>query len=588
MKLLTNLIFEPKGKHDSADAYNIKDTVMSADGSRVYFALQDVPVGIPLDDEDYWKLQIDLSASKSAMDDAIASFGNYAKAIGTRVKGEIGKASGNPVTFLPDADSLLMPVTVLEPQQEGSGDPYPAGGGKNWLDTRGLIERTEYGVTFTPVYDELGQLLYINANGTVEGGNADYYCTKIQGKAFTLPMGETFTVSGSVSNDCYLRVDYVHNGEHNTFAGANDGDKVTNTVKEDGAMFDAYYRLRPGFVADNLKLYPQIELGSVATEYASFSNIRPFIGYDKLDLNAAGKNLFTGWIMGEKIGSSNGAFVSDTTGARTDYIPVLPSAQIAVSGLTDTLFSFVAFYDSAKNFINRTNADDFNAVTIYTPENCRYIAIVQYENVNVPGVISDLKDDVQIEYGASGTKYVEPTGIKLHTVQIGQTVYGVRFDWLTGKGLIEWASYTFTGEESCGIYENAATGKGVSIPSVLSEATYRAAGFCSHDKRIASLSEKGIVFGNNNQMVYWLGILDTLGFTTIDEFKAWLAAQNPRIVYKLATPIEIQLPPTIISAADPEQTNTLYGDGSIEVEYVKPLHVSIEERVAAALAAMHE
>ena len=60
MKLLMNLIFEPKGKHDPALAYNIKDTVMSADGSQVYFALQDVPAGTALDNEDYWKLQIDM------------------------------------------------------------------------------------------------------------------------------------------------------------------------------------------------------------------------------------------------------------------------------------------------------------------------------------------------------------------------------------------------------------------------------------------------------------------------------------------------------------------------------------------------
>ena len=61
MKLLTNLIFEPKGRHDPNLAYNIKDTVMNAAGNRVYFALQDVPAGIELENEEYWILQIDLS-----------------------------------------------------------------------------------------------------------------------------------------------------------------------------------------------------------------------------------------------------------------------------------------------------------------------------------------------------------------------------------------------------------------------------------------------------------------------------------------------------------------------------------------------
>ena len=133
MKFLTNLIFEPQGKHDSSLPYNIKDTVMSADGSKVYFALQDVPAGVALSNTDYWMLQIDLSGTKSAVENALASFGNYAKDVGTRVKGETAKVSGNPATCLPDAGSLLQPVTVLEPKQEGSGDPYPVGGKKNFL-----------------------------------------------------------------------------------------------------------------------------------------------------------------------------------------------------------------------------------------------------------------------------------------------------------------------------------------------------------------------------------------------------------------------------------------------------------------------
>jgi len=66
LKLLTNLLFEPKGRHDPALAYSIKDTVMSADGARVYFALQDVPPGVSLEDTNYWILQIDLSNAQGS------------------------------------------------------------------------------------------------------------------------------------------------------------------------------------------------------------------------------------------------------------------------------------------------------------------------------------------------------------------------------------------------------------------------------------------------------------------------------------------------------------------------------------------
>jgi len=60
MKFLTSLVYEPRGMHDPALAYNIRDTVMAAGGSRVYFALRDVPAGTPLSDESCWMLMIDL------------------------------------------------------------------------------------------------------------------------------------------------------------------------------------------------------------------------------------------------------------------------------------------------------------------------------------------------------------------------------------------------------------------------------------------------------------------------------------------------------------------------------------------------
>lgn len=62
---ITNLLFKPQGKHDPAQAYSILDVVTSNNGSRVYFALQDVPANTALDDTRYWMLQIDLSGVSS-------------------------------------------------------------------------------------------------------------------------------------------------------------------------------------------------------------------------------------------------------------------------------------------------------------------------------------------------------------------------------------------------------------------------------------------------------------------------------------------------------------------------------------------
>ena len=452
MRLLTNLLFEPKGMHNQNVAYNIKDTVMSGDGSRVYFAIQDVPAGIPLNDSNYWKLQIDLSGSKSAMDQALASFGNYAKEIGTRVRGETAKASGNPVTFLPDAGSLLQPVTVLEPQQQGSGDPSP-------------------------------------------------------------------------------------------------------------------------------------------------SNIRPFIGYDKLELGVRGKNIFPAWA--ESSYTMNGVtFTKQADGSiRAQGTP----AAYAYITLTDykTLREH-GFVEGVHTISGLPEASDAWFVDLISDANSPNINFYRNSAFDVSAELSrggtyawrivitpnagmiDLTFKIQVEAGSTPSFFAPYQG-KLHTVQIDQTVYGGRFDWLTGKLVAEWAVKAFDGTENgwvvqqfnnlvayCPVYDMKLT------PRDLTSSHFKSyQNMSSAPNGTVGIAQEGISVGLEGAFFGVYGIA-----SSVDEWKAFLAAQNAagtpvQIAYKLASPIEIQLASHIISAADPEQTNTLYGDGSIEVEYVKPLHVSI-------------
>lgn len=92
MKLLTNLVFNPKGPHNPAQAYNVKDTVMSADGSRVYFALQDVPPGAALTDPAYWIRMIDLSGASGSPIPVLSVNGQVGDI--SLTAGDIGAADG--------------------------------------------------------------------------------------------------------------------------------------------------------------------------------------------------------------------------------------------------------------------------------------------------------------------------------------------------------------------------------------------------------------------------------------------------------------------------------------------------------------
>ena len=569
MKLLTNLIFEPKGKHDPSLAYSIKDTVMSPDGSKVYFALQDVPAGIALDNEDYWKLQIDLSSSKSAMDQALASFGNYAKEIGMRVRGETAKASGNPVTFLPDAGSLLQPVTVLEPQQLGSGDLYPAGGGKNKLNpgeamANGNFEH--YGVTGTWRND--GDLVL---NGTLT--NEAWQSVGIT----MVTAGNTYTVSvgGNVIIAIWDRVANAHVG--NVYLGVPATFVATNT----GAYAYAFASAA-GTAFSNERVMLMVNEGSEALPWEPSINIRPFIGYDKLGLNHETENLCN--LTFGVVPSVNDGLDAEVEGWASDYVYIGDNdVVLSHRSATDKCTFFLLLYDEHKNYIGHAlgmtrDTEYLSSASISGHENARYCRC----RLDDPTYMAASKTKLHLEFSTNGT----PIKGKLHTVQIGQTVYGFRYEWLTGKAVIEWAMYTVT----VGDFAKNGANQFVMTHNLSVQAFAECS--CSHfigSKRGAYDSAV-----NNSATVSGTGLwFYSKAFETAEEFNAFINAQYAagtpvQIVYKPATRIEIQLTPHIITAVEPEQTNTLYGDGTIEVEYVKPLHVSIEERVAAALAAAAE
>lgn len=581
MKLLTNLIFEPKGKHDPALAYTIKDTVMSADGSKVYFAVQDVPANTPLADEDYWKLQIDLSGSKHALDEAAAAFADQVKFVGTRVKGETAKATGNPVSFLPDAGSLLQPVTVLEPQQDGSGDPYPAGGGKNLIPSI-VDSRTHNGMTFTKNLD--GSIV---VNGTATG----YTSASSEAVSAVALRGKTVTLKGAnAGNIAVTQIVFVCDSGtvYKSCTPQNGAASYTFDVPTDANTMQFEVYSVSGQVATNLTVYPQLELGSESSTYAPYSNIRPFIGYDKLDLNHAGKNLLravSGNVPAVAIGDNTVTFVNAGDG----YFFV--EADSFMDGETVTLSfnvsNFSGTFELAPyNDLSYAKALTPNARNAFT---FKYRARAHDGNILIDDRERDVSDvtlsNFQLERCSVATDYAAPV-MTDHTVQIGQTVYGGKMDWLTGKLTKIWPVVT--------LRDLTISYKGgehdyfeITMPT---DALATADFLCETYKNVGVLYYSSMPTTPTGCMGYYpqdrVWRLKETRYKSVDELLA--GNGDMKIAYKLATPIEIQLTPHIISAADPEQTNTLYGDGSIEVEYVKPLHVSIEERVAAALAAATE
>ena len=146
------------------------------------------------------------------------------------------------------------------------------------------------------------------------------------------------------------------------------------------------------------------------------------------------------------------------------------------------------------------------------------------------------------------------------TIQLGQTVYGGTLDWTTGVLTVGSIFLKLNTTYSINLYQFQDK-NGVFFSSPLLYRPSRIEGVCSHGICTTSVSipnESFIWLGVNNPSVYWVGVLDVLGLSTVDEFKSWLDTQDVQIVYPAQEPVTIQLTPQEILALS--GTNTLYTD----------------------------
>lgn len=127
---------------------------------------------------------------------------------------------------------------------------------------------------------------------------------------------------------------------------------------------------------------------------------------------------------------------------------------------------------------------------------------------------------------------------------------------------------------------------GVSIPAILDVVYTRAKAICTDTEKTLSsgTTQNSMWVGVNNRTIYWVGILDILGLSTVEEFKVYLANRyangNPvKIIYKLATPIVTDITDLITS----DIFMQVEGLGTItavnEYEYAVPTTIKYVQRI---------
>ena len=226
---------------------------------------------------------------------------------------------------------------------------------------------TLYGITYTPQDD--GSVI---ANGT-----SNNWATTPWLLNFPLKAG-TYTLSGSPSvGGTYISV-VIGSNTYSSIGGSN----VTFTLETDTIVDAIRLSVRTDTTVTNAVFKPQLEKGTVATEYEPYHT-----SVNQTLRNAEvikGKNLI-GWKMGYVYSSTDGSLSPNTHGVCSDKIKVTAGQKFigrkkAALGTNDGMFART--YDANGAFVGTiivlTNTQLRNEITI--PANIGYIGAFQLRN----------------------------------------------------------------------------------------------------------------------------------------------------------------------------------------------------------------
>ena len=297
------------------------------------------------------------------------------------------------------------------------------------------------------------------------------------------------------------------------------------------------------------------------------SNVRPFIGVSFLDLNVCKKNQFDNRLhfeLGAYGTSGNKVSVADRV--RTDaYVIVAPNTQYTLSVISQSQQTLVrmCYYDANFSFIGNEYG-----LTFTTPNNCHYLSIT------LNGEDTTVK--CQVEIGDQGTNYEDYDG-KVYTVQLGDTYYGATLDVTSGKLTCEWIKHSLTSNDVDLMLLQTASGyraldcslNDLGLPPVEQSTSTQHSEFDCFENVD---SGAGQLFGTAS--IYWNGMVyfwDN-GSTYANKsafqqgLKDIISNTGISFIYKLATPIEIQLTPQQIALL--ENNNTITTNvSSLDITY---------------------
>ena len=441
--------------------------------------------------------------------------------------------SGNPVVCYPVAGYALGVKAKWEPMQEGTGTPYPAGGGKQLLDIT-QCEPTPISSTYGLTVTIDGDIIRIS--GVPNVTSKDYYsfgvCTcsqeELRGKGYKVT---AWAIKGKVNSAWGLR-----------------------TESENALAIAA--ELTPG-VNNDIQLRLMVSKDT-PTAWEPYENIRPITGRASVKVERCGENLlrinpfnkFTKNGITYEYVPDGGIHISGTATTTVDSptFPVwlLPPGKYFGLELGSGISASIVVQRNGKNlWLNAKGAFEILAgdVTKY------WYAIVS------AGATVDKTVYPYIVPGTTAPTTYKPYIGQTNTLTLPETVYGGEVDAVNGDGQDTWKLVILNGTESWNTW-----GLNAQNPAITGFYTYdikdydakNAKGICSHletpNLDVWGGRNAGIGFATVGLSRYFMFSMLTSSLPDISaghevaSLKAYLAAQNDagtpvEIAYKLAEPV---------------------------------------------------
>ncbi len=318
--------------------------------------------------------------------------------------------TGNPVQCYPVAGYPLGVKAKWEPMQEGSGTPYPAGGGKN-------------------LWGDLLQDTFVSQQGLSSGYSGAKTTGKIpctEGDNYTLSCATTFAPApGNIGVLAYFDAsDTMLTRIANTYQRA-----FTLTAPANAAYLRASCYQETD--ADNV----QLEKGSAATAYAPYENIRPIKGRDSVTVERCGENL---WSLGN-VGFKQYKEISINYPAGQYVLSYEIETEstddtVQVGWLVDGKWKYSQEQKNQQIKISIIASIGISGFRFYAGSSSAYRGNATYKNI-------------QLELGNAPTTYAPYTG-QTATLTLPHTIYGGTVDAVTGDGQETWKLLTLDGTET--------------------------------------------------------------------------------------------------------------------------------------------